>query len=463
ILALKVGRYKGGQEAVASHTGALAGEERAFNAAFRRAGVIRADTSEEMFDWARALAWCPPPKGRRVAVLTNAGGPGVTAVDALEGMGLSLSQFSADTTTKLKELLPPAASVGNPVDMLATASPDQYRQCLQVLLKDEGVDSVLVILPPPPAYTSAGVANAMIPVIQTTSKPVLVALMGERLIQEAVVRLRAAHIPEYRFPERAASALNVLVRREESLQRKAAETVQRTDVDKQAVQRLLDDQPAGDFLPTEISHGILKAYGLPVLEMHLAQTKDQAAALADKVGFPVVMKIASPDIQHKSDMGGVLVNLETAEQVAEGYDRLMQIAAKAGEGINILGVHIQKMAPKGQEIIVGAVRDAQFGALVMFGSGGVEVEGLKDVEFSLAPVTQDDISSMFDNTWAGQRMAGFRNLPAGDRTAVEDALIRIGQLAADFPQLAEIEMNPMTVLENGKGAVAVDVRIKVKS
>ncbi len=217
IIALKVGRFSAGQRAVASHTGAMAGSENAYNAAFRRAGVIRAETSQEMFDWARALAWCPLPTGRRVAVLTNAGGPGVTASDALELNGLQLAEISPACHAGLAALLPSAASLKNPIDMLASASPEQYSACLRVLLADAQIDSVLVILPPPPMYTAGAVAKALIPVIHNAAKPVVIALMGERLIQEAVEHFRAARVPEYRFPEQAASALGVLAGRADYL------------------------------------------------------------------------------------------------------------------------------------------------------------------------------------------------------------------------------------------------------
>ncbi len=215
LIALKVGRFSSGRRAVASHTGALAGQEAAYDAAFRKAGVIRAETSEEMFDWGRALAWCPPPHGRAVAVLTNAGGPGVTAADALEASGQRLAELNDATRLALQAILPPAASLHNPVDMLASASPEQFAACLKLLLTDPGVDSALVILPPPPMYTAGAVAKALIPVIHNAEKPVVVALMGERLIQEAVEHFRAARVPEYRFPERAASALAVLAQRAE--------------------------------------------------------------------------------------------------------------------------------------------------------------------------------------------------------------------------------------------------------
>ncbi|MGD9092050.1 MAG: CoA-binding protein, partial [Anaerolineales bacterium] len=272
IIALKVGRYASGHRAVASHTGALAGQESAFNAGFRRAGVIRADTNEEMFDWARALAWCPPPNGRSIAVLTNAGGPGVTATDALESLGLNIANFEDGTRSALGEILPPAASLYNPVDMLASATPEQYAQCLEVLLSDAGVDGVLVILPPPPMHTAGAVARTLIPVIHNADKPVVIALMGERLIQEAVEHFRAARIPEYRFPERAASAMAILVHRAEFLKRQQELPERRSDVDTKTARQALDQHtlkvmPDSGMpnlkLSPETIHPILEAYRIP--------------------------------------------------------------------------------------------------------------------------------------------------------------------------------------------------------
>jgi acetyltransferase len=462
IVALKVGRYPSGQRAAASHTGALAGQENAFNAAFRRAGVIRADTSEELFDWARALAWCPLPKGRNIAILTSAGGPGVTAADALEMNGMSLAQLTDDTHRKLENLLPPAASLNNPVDMLASASPEQFAACLQVLLADPGVNGILVVTPPPPMHTTGAVAKAMIPVIHNSDKPVTIALMGERLIQEAVEHFRAARIPEYRFPERAASALAVLAQRAEYLQNERDTQSVKVTVDRNAVRKVLRSypQPSG-FISVADTSRILHAYGLPDIPMRLATTPDEAVNIAQELGFPVVLKLASPDISHKSDVGGVMLNLVDPEAVSIGYSKIISSTMAIYPQANISGVYVQRMIPPGQEVILGAIQDAQFGPMVMFGSGGVEVEGLKDVSFALAPLTGQDAEWLLENTWAGRRMNGFRNLPPADRQAVLDALIRLGQLSADFPQLAEIEINPLRVFPATQGAAALDVRMRI--
>ena len=462
IVALKVGRYPSGQRAAASHTGALAGQENAFNAAFRRAGVIRADTSEELFDWARALAWSPLPKGRAIAILTSAGGPGVTAADALEMNGMSLAVLSLETRAKLGQLLPSAASLNNPVDMLASASPEQFASCLQVLLADPGVNGVLVVTPPPPMHTTGAVAKTMIPIIHNSEKPVTIALMGERLIQEAVEHLRAAHVPEYRFPERAASALAVLAQRAEYLQQDKTSKIDELAVDKSSVESYFKSHKMkSGFLNAKEVSLILQAYKLPDVPLRLASTSEEAVYYAHQVGYPVVLKIASPDISHKSDTGGVMLNLVDPEAVSIGYSKIISNAQAAYPQAMIDGIYVQRMLPVGQEVILGAIQDAQFGPLVMFGSGGVEVEGLKDVAFSLAPVTDQDAVWMLDNTWAGRRLRGFRHLPPADRQAVLDSIKRIGQLAADFPQLAEIEINPLRVFPSSQGVAALDVRMKM--
>lgn len=466
IIALKVGRYASGQRAVASHTGALAGQESAYDAAFRRAGVIRAETSEEMLDWARALAWCPPPKGRAIAVLTNAGGAGVTAADALESLGMSLANLQEKTRQALRELLPSAASLHNPVDMLASASPEQYACCLEALLDDSGVHGVMVILPPPPMYASGAVAKALIPVIHASEKPVVVALMGERLIQEAVEHFRAEHVVEYRFPERAASALAVLAKRAEYLQRSEQapvhENIPGVEQARAMLQSYIDSGRGRDsagWLPQEDALRLLEIYGIAIPPSGLARTPQEAVEKAQQMGLPVALKVASADISHKSDVGGVLLNLHDSEEILHGFEQVVANARQAQPQAEILGVHVQRMIPAGQEVIIGAAQDAQFGPIVMFGSGGIEVEGLKDVAFALAPMTAEEAEYLLHSTWAGRKLAGFRSFLPVDRAAVLQALLRLAQMAADFPQLAEIEINPLRVLH--EGAFALDVRARL--
>ncbi|MES0359586.1 MAG: acetate--CoA ligase family protein [Anaerolineales bacterium] len=465
VVALKVGRYKSGQQAVASHTGALAGMESAYNAAFRRAGVIRAESTEELFDWARALAWCPLPQGNSVGVLTNAGGPGATAADALEAQGLKLASLGSATQSALDDLLDPAASLNNPVDMLAAASPQQYANCLRILLSEPNVDSVMVILPPPPMHTAGGIAKAIISVIYTAEKPVVVALMGERLIQEAVEHFRAAKVPEYRFPERAAKALAVLTQRADYLassnRRDNEASVSFPKVNHATVKSLLSNYKSSGFITQEDVFDLMDAYGIPSMRPKLARTPNQAAELAREMGFPVALKVASPEITHKSDVGGVLLHLANPQEVEKGFTDIVNNCLQVSPEAEIIGVHVQRMTPSGQDVIIGAIQDPQFGALVMFGSGGIEVEGLKDVQFALAPLKYLEAKQLLEDTWAGKKLHGFRNLPPADEEAVIDALLRLAQLASDYPQFAEIEINPLSVLEQGKGAVAVDVRVRL--
>ncbi len=442
VVALKVGRFEAGQKAAASHTGALAGAEAAFEAAFAKCGILRAESAEQMFDWARALAACPLPNGNRMAILTNAGGPGVIAADALETNGLNLAALSKETEEKLAALLPPSASVHNPVDMLASASPQQYAQSLEILLADENVNGVMVILPPPPMFKTEQVADALIPLIVESSKPVVVALLGSTLVEEAGRRFRNARVPAYPFPERAASALGALARRQKFL-----EEGQRTE---DGGQRTEDGRRGAEEL--------LAAYGIPAAPMKLARDENEAAQIASKLGFPVVMKVASPDILHKSDIGGVLLNVNSKEEAKAAYALLMERAKQSAPNARVEGAHIQRQISPGQEVIVGMARDPLFGALMMFGSGGVEVEGLRDVAFKLAPLTQAEAEEMLRATWAGRKLKGFRNIPSADEQAVVDVLVRLSRLAAEHEEIEEIEINPLRALS--EGAVAVDVRVK---
>jgi acetyltransferase len=386
--------------------------------------------------------------------------------------GLHLAEMSEGTRAALSAVLPSAASLQNPVDMLASATPEQYAACLRCLLTDPGVHAVMVILPPPPMHTAGAIAKAMIPVIYNSDKPVVIALMGERLIQEAVEHFRAAHVPEYRFPERAASALAILAQRAEYLGRVDDQPVISGVVDSEKVRLLLEEhtknltRPSKEsgleyYLPPEILGRILEAYGIPTLPIGLARTAEEAVEQANKLGYPVAIKVASPTILHKSEIGGVLLNLEDPDSVAQGFLTIVQNTRTSHPEAEISGVHIQRMLTTGQEVIVGAIQDPQFGPLVMFGSGGVEVEGLKDVAFALAPMTGEESEYLLESTWAGQKLRGYRNLPPADRDAVRDILLRLAQLAGDFPELAEVEINPLRVLPVGQGAYAVDMRARL--
>jgi acetyltransferase len=319
----------------------------------------------------------------------------------------------------------------------------------------------MVILPPPPMYSAGGVAKAMLPIIYATGKPVVVALMGEKMIQEAVEHFRAAKVPEYRFPERAAAALAILSRRAEFLQTVPMAPERPCPAAASKAQQILSEggTEPGAFLPTAVCQQLLTAYDIPVPGSGVATSADEAVELARQVGLPVALKIASADVPHKSDVGGVVLNVGTETAVAAAFTKIMQDVQTAVPQAKLDGVLVQPMIPDGQEVIVGVVGDPQFGPLLMFGSGGVEVEGLNDVTFALAPLTQAEAESLLQNTWAGRKLAGYRNVAAGDETAVLQIILRLGQLAADCPQLAEIEINPLRVFRNG--ALALDVRARL--
>jgi acetyltransferase len=354
--------------------------------------------------------------------------------------------------------------------MLASATPEQYASCLRILLADPGVDGVMVILPPPPIQTAGAVAKALIPVIHLAEKPVTIALMGERLIQEAIEHFRAARIPEYRFPERAASALAILADRAEYLARSAGyDERSRSSTPLLKIERLSEliravktrQDLGAEWLDNATTAEILEAYGITVHQTRFARNATEACKIAEQIGFPVAVKIVSPDLPHKSDVGGVLLDLDTSEAVAQGCAVILERVRTIRPDARLEGFNIQPMLLPGQDVIIGAVQDAQFGGLVMFGSGGVEVEGLHDVAFGLAPLNHADALWMIENTWAGRKLRGYRHIPPADLDSVVDALQRLAQITIDFPQISEIEVNPLRALTTKQGAVALDYRARL--
>lgn len=449
IIAIKGGRGKGGAQAVASHTGSLAGSTEAYDAAFARAGVLRADSMQEMFNWARALAWQPLPKGNRVAVLTHAGGPGIMAVDAIEAAGLTLAPLTAETKSTLKKQLPPAASVHNPVDILAGPGVGTYALALEALLTDPTVDAVLVIMAPNDWFLPTSLADTVADIAARHRKPVLTAIMGEisTAADDARAILSRRRIPNFTFPEEAPSALAAMWHRKQWLDAVESTPFTLQQVDRAAAQTALD---AGDFTDA------LAAYGIALPPSEFAATPADAIRLAETMGYPVALKLVSADITHKSDVGGVVLNLSDGEAVARAFGQIMDAARAANASAKLDGVLVQKMLTGGQELIIGARRDPQFGALVLVGTGGVEVELVRDVATAIAPLSPAQAERLLDETIAGKRLHGWRNISPADRTAVIDALVRLSHLAADFPQIAEVEINPFYALP--MGGFAVDVR-----
>jgi acetyltransferase len=449
VLVLKAGHGESGAKAVASHTGALAGSAEAYDAAFRHSGVLRANTMEELFDWARTMAWQPLPKGNRVAVLTNAGGPGILAVDALDAAGLQLAPLTEATREFLRPRLPAAGSLANPVDILAGSGPGTYALALDALLADPTVDAALVVQAPQDWFLPTSLAEVISEVAATHNKPVLASIMGLASVDQALAILHKRRVPNFPFPERAASTLAAMVARRRWLDAPTEAAPEPNGIDRRAAAAALDQ---GDFT------AFLSAYGLPVPSSATAATKDEAVRAADSLGYPVVLKLLADGITHKSELKGVEVDLADAGAVRKAFDAITRSARSALPDAAIRGVTVQKMYGGAQELIVGVRRDPQFGALLLVGTGGTEVELLRDISTSTTPVTAAQARSMLASTHAGARLKGWRGKPAGDAEAVVDAMVRLARAAVDFPAIDELEINPLFALRAGEGAVAVDVR-----
>ena len=447
VVVLKGGHGESGAKAVASHTGALAGSAAAYDAAFARSGAQRADTMEALFDWARALAWQPLPTGRRVAVLTNAGGPAILAVDALENEGLTLAPLTKETKAYLRERLPQASSVDNPVDILAGSGPGTYAVALDALLSDPTVDSAVVIQAPQDWFLPASLAEVVAEVAAVHHKPVLASIMGLASVDQALAILHRRRVPNFAFPERAASALATMIARREWLETPAQMEAPLGGNDQEAARQALE---TGDFAAALAAYGIVQPPTRP------ATDADAAAAAANAIGYPVALKLDSHDITHKSDVGGVVLNLRDEDAVRQAFAEIVDRARSAQPQAAISGVLVQRMLSTGQELIVGVKRDPQFGPLVLVGSGGVEVELQRDVASGIAPLNEAQAERVLSQTLAGTRLAGWRGRPAADREAVIAAMRRLGQLACDFPDIAELEINPLVALPSA--AYAVDVR-----
>jgi acetyltransferase len=453
VLVLKAGKGASGARAVASHTGALAGSTEAYEAAFRDSGVLRAETMEELFDWARALAWQPLPAGNRVAVLTNAGGPGILAVDALEAAGLQLAPLTEITREYLRPRLPVAGSITNPVDILAGSGPGTYAVALDALLSDPTVDAALVIQAPQDWFLPTSLAEVVSEVAAAHRKPVLTSIMGLASVDKALAILHQKRVPNFAFPERAASTLAAMVARRRWLDAPPSEPVVFNDVRR---------SPAAVAVRKRDFTGLLAAYNITSVSSHLAKDPDEAARTATTIGYPVVLKLSSPSITHKSDVGGVRLNLADEAAVRHAFAQIVSSAHAARPDAQVDGVRVETMLPAGYELIVGFRHDAQFGPLLLVGSGGTDVELVRDVTTSIAPLTRERAERMLDETRAGIRMKGWRGSPPGDRKAVIDTLLRFSCIASDFPGILEMEINPLLVLPEGEGVVAVDVRGRVE-
>lgn len=449
VVVLKGGTGEGGAKAVASHTGSLAGRSDAYRAAFARSGVLMAETMEQLFDWARALAWQPLPRGNRIAVLTNAGGPAIMAVDTLEQNGLKLAPLTDETRAFLKPRLPAAGSINNPVDILAGSGPGTYAIALDALLSDPTVDAAVVISAPQDWFLPESLAEVIGEVSMVHKKPVLCSLMGHASIQKAVEILSQRKIPNFTFPERMGSTLKAMLDRARWLERGPVAAEALSGIDHLAAQHAVNHHHFKN---------LMKSYSIPIPPDHLVTTAKAAVSKANAVGYPVVLKLVSPDFTHKTEVGGVITHLQTPEAVSEAYDMIVKTVTLIKPDVRIEGILVQKMMDKGHELLVGVRHDPQFGPVIVVGSGGVEVELLKDVAVGIAPVNRQQAIELLASTLAGKRLNGWRSVKPGDWNAAIDVIVRLSQIGADFPEISELEINPLLVLEPGQGAWALDVR-----
>jgi acetate---CoA ligase (ADP-forming) len=461
VVAIKSGVTQAGSRAVASHTGSLAGSEQAYQAAFRQAGVLRAESMQDLFDMAIALAYQPPLLVDNIAIVTNAGGPGILATDALEHAGLSLARFEYETIHALEQFLPDAASAANPVDVLGDAMADRYRFALETVAADPNVGGIMVLATPQAMTEIEETARAVADLADSTDKPILACFMGEARMNTGIDVLTARGIPNYPFPERAAYAFRAKSEYRKVQARPEPEYTH-FKVDKDVVRTLFEKvndeerNSIGDYEAKDI----LTAYGFRIPKSEIADTPDRAVEISEAIGYPVVLKIASPDILHKTDVGGVRVGLSSDQDVRDAFELMVYRSQRYLPEARILGCLVQEMVPKGGlEVLVGMNRDPQFGPLVTFGLGGIYVETLKDVTFRIAPFSDQEAWHMLGEIRANALLDGVRGQPAVDKEAIVDALLRIGQLVQDFPEILELDINPLIVYPQGRGAVAIDMRL----
>ena len=464
ILLLKAGGTGAGAKAASSHTGSLAGSETACEVVFDRAGIVRCDSVKTQLDYAQAFADQPLPAGAGVAVITNAGGPGIMAADAIERMGLTFAALSAETMATLSAGLPPAANVTNPIDVLGDALADRYELALDAALADPNVHAALVLLTPQAMTECAATAEMVVRVAKARpGKPVLASFLGAEKIRDAVSVLRRGGIPQYDSPESAVATLKAMydyVRWRSRPKR----VVTMFAVNRRKVQQIINRHLRRDLreVGEMESKEILEAYGFVTPRGSVAITADQAADIAEQLGYPVVLKIWSPDIVHKSDVGGVKLGLGSAEAVKDAFDLMMYRIPKKAPDADILGVLVQEMCGKGKEVILGMHRDPHFGAMLMFGLGGTTVEVLKDVSFHLAPITADEATEMLVRTKTYQLLKGVRGAEGVDIEAIAEGLQRLSQLVTEFPQIQEMDINPFVVGPTGSTPIAVDARVSVE-
>jgi acetyltransferase len=466
IVVVKSGRSPEAAQAAASHTGALAGEDIIYDAAFQRAGIVRVEEIADLFNCAEILAKQRNPKGPNLAIITNAGGPGVMATDALLKYGGKLAPLAPETLEELDKALPPYWSHGNPIDILGDASPERYARALEIVLKDKGVDGVLVILTPQAMTDPTGVARQVIHVSKEAPKPVLAAWMGGESVEEGIELLNRMGVPTYSTPEQAAKTFSYMYSYTHNLEL-LYETPKDIRVDFQLDRRRVKEifdmimMEGQELLSEPVSKSLLETYGIPVAKPYPARSPEEAVALAERIGYPVVLKLLSPQISHKSDVGGVLLDLHSPEAVRRGFQEIVERVKQAEPLAQIEGVTVQKMikAENAYEVILGAKKDPTFGAVILFGMGGIAAEVFQDRAVGLPPLNERLAQRLIESIKGYKVLKGFRGRPAVDLDLLKEILIRFSYLVVDYPEIKEMDINPLLI--GPEGAWALDARVVV--
>ncbi|MEW5784784.1 MAG: acetate--CoA ligase alpha subunit [Bacillota bacterium] len=466
IIILKSGTSTAGAQAASSHTGALAGSNKAYDTAFHQSGVLRVDNMNELFDLARAFANQPLPAGNRVAIVTNAGGPAIVTTDAVERCGLSMARFEKGTIDELRQNLPVEANIYNPVDILGDAGDERYRFALEKVLQDGNVDSVLVLLCPAAVTEPEKTAQTIIDLKKTyPEKPVFAVYMGGKYLAAGQEMLTKGSIPAFTFPEPSVKAVEGMARYARFRKTAAAgPPLHLPGIDQNAVKAAFYDvlKDRRVVLLGHETSSVVTAYGIPVSAIHLAATEEQACAISEKIGFPVVLKISSPRIAHKTDVGGVEVGLHNKNAVSRAFQHIIERVRRYLPDAPIYGVEVQSMVDEGVEVIIGMSRDIQFGPLIVFGLGGIYVNLLEDVSFRLASAltTREAVEEMITETKAYTLLKGYRGKKPADMDALIDAIMRTARLSLDFSEITEMDINPLRV--HTQGATALDVKITIE-
>jgi len=462
LIILKSGITSSGAKAASSHTGALAGREAAFSSAFKQSGVIRAHTLNELFNYALAFANQPLPRGPNVAIITNSGGPGILAADACDRSDLQLIPLYKDVVDNLRSFLPPVASFYNPIDILGDSGADRYEKAINTVLRDERINAVLVLLTPTAVVDVEATAAAIAAISRLADRPVLACFMGKQRIEAAARMLMKNNVPNYSYPEEAVSSLNAMYHYKVWISR-PGKTYPKPVGSKEKVAQIFvkaGEESRQRLTDSEV-HDVLDAYGFSQPKGLFARTSDEALAAAKGIGYPVVMKIVSPQVVHKSDMGGVRVNLHSKKDVENAFFDITTHVRNMMPSAHIYGVMVQEMIHGGKEVIVGITKDPQFGHMIMFGLGGIYVEVLKDISFRITPLSREDAHEMMRETKTFPLLRGVRGEAEADTEAIEKSLLALSQMATDFPEILEADINPLLVRARGEGVVAVDARFTI--